>query len=101
MCYNCRFSYAKNWELVKSIAGTNLEQAMFLYILKPETGYDSFWLCSSSLCYDKKSFLYKTDTGDTIKYSRIPKNTQAQQKNTNDNTKKTIKINWDWSKKVS
>ena len=43
----------------------------------------------------KKVFCTKTDTGDTIKYSRIPRNTQAQQKNTKENTKKTTEINWD------
>ena len=42
----CRFSYAENWELVnwklvKSIVGQNLEEAMFVYILKREIGYDS------------------------------------------------------------
>ena len=30
-----------------------------------------------------------------MKYSRIPKNTETQQKNTNENTKKTTEINWD------
>ena len=43
----------------------------------------------------KKVFCTKTDTGDTIKYSRVPRNTQAQQKNTKENTKKTTEINWD------
>ena len=37
----CRFSYAGNWELVKSIMKTNLEEAMFVYILKREIGYYS------------------------------------------------------------
>ena len=37
----CRFSYAGNWELVKSIVGKNLEEAMFVYILKREIGYNS------------------------------------------------------------
>ena len=41
---------------------------MFVYILKREIGYDS----SSPLYYD--NFCTKTDTGDKIKYSRIPKN---------------------------
>ena len=31
------------------------------------------------LCYD--NFCTKTDTGDKIKYSRIPKNTETQQEN--------------------
>ena len=37
----CRFSYAGNWELVKSIVGKNWEEAMFAYILKWEIGYGS------------------------------------------------------------
>ena len=40
----------------------------------------------ASLCYH--NFCTKTDTGDKIKYSRIPKNTETQQDNTKDNTKK-------------
>ena len=31
----------------------------------------------------------KTDTGDKIKFCRIPKNTEIQQENTKKNTKKT------------
>ena len=38
---DCRFSYAGNWELVKSIVGQNLEEAMFVYILKREIDYAS------------------------------------------------------------
>ena len=30
-----------------------------------------------------------------IKYGRIPKNTETQQENTKENTKKTTEINWD------
>ena len=30
-----------------------------------------------------------------MKYSRISKNTEAQQENTKENTKKATKINWD------
>ena len=51
------------------------------------------WLCTSSLCYD--NFGLKTDTGDKIKYSRIPKNTETQQENIKENAKKTTEINWD------
>ena len=43
------------------------------------------------LCYD--NFCTKTDTGDKIKYSRIPKNAETQQENTKENTKKTTEIN--------
>ena len=65
------------------------------------------WLCSSSLCYD--NLCTKTDTGDQIKYSRLPKNTETQQENTKENTKKKTEINWDkdricskhWSKRIS
>ena len=39
--------------------------------------------------------IQKTDTGDIIKYRRIPKNTETQQENTKENTKKTTKINWE------
>ena len=53
----------------------------------------SSWLCTSSLCYE--NFCLKTDTGDKIKYSRIPKNTETQQENIKENTKKTTEINWD------
>ena len=66
---------------------------MFVYILKREIGHDSEWLCSSALCYN--NFSTKTDTDDKIKYSRIPKNTETQQENTKENTKKTTEINWD------
>ena len=70
---------------------------MFVYILKLEIDYDSEWLCSSSLCYD--NLCTKTDTGEKIKYSRIPKNKETQQENTKKNTKKTAGINGDLSKK--
>ena len=45
------------------------------------------------LCYD--NFCTKTETGNKIKYSRIPKNTETQQENTKENPKKTTEINWD------
>ena len=45
------------------------------------------------LSYD--NMCTKTDTGDKIKYSRIPKNTETQQENAKENTKKTTEINWD------
>ena len=51
------------------------------------------------VCYD--NFCIKTDTGDKIKYSRPPKNTETQQQSTKENTKKKTEINWDWSKKIS
>ena len=35
---HCRFSNAGKWELVKSTVGQNLEEAMFVYILKREIG---------------------------------------------------------------
>ena len=42
----CRFSYAGNWELVKSIGGAggggqNSEEAMFVYIIMLKIGYYS------------------------------------------------------------
>ena len=37
----CCFSYAGNWELVKLIVIQNLEEVMFVYILKWEIGYGS------------------------------------------------------------
>ena len=43
-------------------------------------------------CYD--NFCTKTDTGDKIKYSRIPNNTETQQGNIKQNTEKITKINW-------
>ena len=70
---------------------------MFVYILKLEIDYDSEWQCSSSLYYD--NLCTKTDTGEKIKYSRIPKNEETQQENTKKNTKKTAGINGDLSKK--
>ena len=36
------------------------------------------------------NFCTKTDTGDKTKYSSIPKNTETQQKNTRENTKKPL-----------
>ena len=50
---------------------------------------------SALLCYTMIISIQKTDAGDKIKYSRIPKNTETQQKNTKENTKKTTEINWD------
>ena len=42
------------------------------------------------------NFCTKTaDTGDKIKHNRIPKNTEIQQENAKENTKKTTEINWD------
>ena len=37
----CCFSYAGKWELVKLIVIQNLEEVMFVYILKWEIGYGS------------------------------------------------------------
>ena len=38
----CAFSYARNWELVKSIVGTKFRRShLFVYILKQEIDYDS------------------------------------------------------------
>ena len=33
--------------------------------------------------------------GDKIKYNRLPKNTETQQENTTENTKKTTEVSWD------
>ena len=46
-----------------------------------------------SLCCD--NFCTKTDTGDKIKYSRIPKKKEIKQENTKENIKMTTEINWD------
>ena len=40
------------------------------------------------LCYD--NFCTKSDTSDTIKYIKIPKNTETQQRNTKENTKNKL-----------
>ena len=40
------------------------------------------------------NFCTKTGTGDKINYSKIPKNTETQQENTKENTKKTTEVNW-------
>ena len=64
---------------------------MFVYILKQELDYNSQWLYSSLPCYD--NFCLETDTGDKIKYNRRSKNTDTQQENTKENTKKTTEIN--------
>ena len=42
------------------------------------------WLCSSLLCYN--NFCAKTNTGDKMKYHKFFNNTEAQQKNTEENT---------------
>ena len=52
---------------------------MSAYILKQKLHYNS-------LCYD--NFCTKTDTGDKIKYNRFSKNTETQQENTKEHTKK-------------
>ena len=41
MMYSPLFIRGKLGELVKLIVGQNLEEAMFVYILKRELGYDS------------------------------------------------------------
>ena len=119
----CCFWYAGNWELVKSIVGTKFRRS---HICLHSHAGNRLWelmaplfseaatrgqaeaflkitswpmLLSFLLCYD--NFCTKTDTSDKIKYSRIPKNTETQQENTKENTKKTTEINWDWSKKIS
>ena len=80
----CCFSYAENWELLKSNVGTKfLEEAMFVYILKRELGHDS-------LFYD--NLFTKTDK---IKYNRLSKSTETQHKNAKEHNKKTTKINSD------
>ena len=48
----------------------------------------------SALLRYADNFCTKTDTGDKIIYSRIPKNTETEQENTNENTKKTTETNW-------
>ena len=50
---------------------------------------------SALLRYAMIISVQKTDTGDKIKFSRIPKNTEIQQENTKENTKKTTEINRD------
>ena len=47
------------------------------------------WLCCSSLCYN--NFFATTDTG--IQRIQLPGNTETQQENTKENTKKTTEIN--------
>ena len=37
--YYYNLPYGKNWELIKTIVGTNLEEAMFIYIFKQEKDY--------------------------------------------------------------
>ena len=37
----CRFSHAENWELENRLWGQNLEEAMFVYILRRKISYDS------------------------------------------------------------
>ena len=45
---------------------------------------------SALLCYAMILLRYaKTDTGNKIKYNRIPKNTETQRESTKQNTKKT------------
>ena len=56
-------------------------------------------MTANSLYYD--NFCTKTDTGDKINHSRIPKNKETQQEDTKKNTKKATEINWDWSKNIS
>ena len=72
--------------------GQNVEELMFVYILKREIGYDS-WLMALHLflMLDYDNFCTKTDTSDKIKYSRIPKNTETQQENAKGNTKRPLK----------
>ena len=41
------------------------------------------------------NFYTKTDTGNKTKYSRLPKNIEKQQENTEKNTKTMTEINWD------
>ena len=50
---------------------------------------------SALLRYAMIISVQKNYAGDKIKYSRIPKNTETQQENTKENTKKTTEINWD------
>ena len=50
---------------------------------------------SALLRYAMIISVQKTDTGDKIKFSRIPKNTEIQQENTKENTKKANEINWE------
>ena len=97
--YYCIFSYARNWELVKSIVVTKFRIS---HICLHSQAWNRLWqlmvLLFFIICYD--NFRTKTGTGDKFKYSRIPKNTETQHENTKENTKKTTEINWDWSKTI-
>ena len=92
----CRFSYAGNRELAKSILGTKSRRSRVC--LHPQAR-NRLWQLMVLLFF--VNVYTKTDTGDKIKYRRIPKNTETQQENTKENTIKTTEIDWDWSKKIS
>ena len=92
----CCFSYAGNWELVKSFAETKFRRSHVC--LHCQAGI-RLWQLIALLFLD--NFYTKADTGGKVKYSRLPKNTDTQQQNTKENSIKTTEINWDWSKKIS
>ena len=95
----CHFSYTGNWELVKSIVRTKFRRSHVCLHSHAEIRlWQLIARCSLLLCYD--NFCSKTNTGDKIKCSRLPKNTETQQEMTKENTKNTTEINCDWSKKI-
>ena len=63
----------------------NLQEALFVYILKQEIGYDIGYGSFLFRCAIVIS-VQKTDTGDKVKNNRIPNNTGTQQENTKANT---------------
>ena len=98
---NRRFSYVGNRELVKSIVGTKFENShvrlhsqvgnrlwkLFVWHLSSVLVHFYItikWFCSSLLCYD--NFCTITDSGNKIKYCRLPKNSETQQEKTKENT---------------
>ena len=98
----CVASYvnAGNWDLVKSIVGTKLRRSQVC--LHSQTGDRLYQLAVWRLltilihfqnCNEMallffgilQECLYITETGDKIKYCRLPKNTETQQENVKQN----------------
>ena len=100
-CWPCLIAAFHTGKLGISISGRKLEGAIFVYIFKRGKEHESWllfcqfpctvkitlkWLYSSLLC--SNNFPSQIDTVNKIKYFKLSKNPETQQKNTKENTSK-------------
>ena len=94
-----RFSYAGNWKLVKSIAGTKFRRS---YIWLHSQARNRLWqvmallfFCAMIISVQKLIQVIKSNSAEFLRMQRHNRKILKRI------IKKTTETNWDWSKKVS